>query len=67
MCEARAPVEEVVHVRFGIAPVIGGWLNDNVTPAAIRHAGLAIGLAAAAGFLLFRGSSGSPRSTTQTR
>lgn len=39
-------------VSFGIAPVIGGWLNDNVTPAAIWHAGLAMGSAAALGFLL---------------
>ncbi len=37
---------------FGIAPVIGGYLNDHVAPAAIWVFGLAIGLAAATGFLL---------------
>jgi MFS family permease len=39
-------------VSFGIAPVIGGWLNDNVAPVAIWYAGLAMGLVAALGFLL---------------
>jgi MFS family permease len=52
-------------VSFGIAPVIGGWLNDNVAPVAIWYAGLAMGLAAAAGFLLLRRSSGSPEPAAQ--
>lgn len=39
-------------VSFGIGPVIGGLLNDNVAPAAIWAFGLAAGLAAAAGFWL---------------
>ena len=39
-------------VSMGIAPLIGGWLNDNVAPVAIWYAGLAMGLASAAGFLL---------------
>ncbi len=37
---------------FGIAPVIGGYLNDNLAPAAIWVFGLVVGLGAAAGFLL---------------
>jgi MFS family permease len=52
-------------VSFGIAPVIGGWLNDNVAPAAIWYAGLAMGLAAAAGFLLLKRYAGSPRPAAQ--
>jgi MFS family permease len=38
-------------MSIGIAPVIGAWLNDNVAPAAIWYAGLAMGLAAALAFL----------------
>jgi MFS family permease len=52
-------------ISFGIAPVIGGWLNDNVAPAAIWYAGLAMGLAAAAGFLLLKRYAGSPRPAAQ--
>jgi MFS family permease len=37
---------------FGIGPVIGGFLNDNLAPVAIWAFGLAVGLAATAGFLL---------------
>jgi MFS family permease len=51
---------------LGIAPVIGGWLNDNVAPVAIWYAGLAMGLVAAAGFLLLKRSAGSPRPAAQT-
>lgn len=39
-------------VAFGIAPVIGGYLNDLVAPAATWYGGLAMGLVSAAGFLL---------------
>ncbi len=42
-------------VAFGIGPVIAGYLNDNVAPRAIWLFALAVGLAAAAGFLLLRG------------
>lgn len=40
-------------VSFGIGPLIGGYLNDNVAPVAIWVFGLAVGLAATASFLLF--------------
>jgi MFS family permease len=49
-------------VSLGIAPVIGGWLNDNVAPVAIWHAGLAMGLTAALGFLLLERRLGATRS-----
>ena len=39
-------------LSMGIAPVIGGWLSDNVAPVAIWYAGLAMGLAAALGFVM---------------
>ncbi len=39
-------------VGFGIGPVVGGFLNDNLAPVAIWYAGLAMGLAAALGFVL---------------
>jgi len=39
-------------IGFGIGPVLGGYLNDTLAPAAIWHAGLVMGLAAALGFLL---------------
>ncbi len=38
-------------VAFGVGPVLGGWLNDNITPTATWIGGLIIGLAAVAGFL----------------
>jgi MFS family permease len=38
-------------IAFGIGPVIGGWLNDQVAPVAIWYAGLALGLTSVAGFL----------------
>jgi MFS family permease len=44
-------------VSLGIAPVIGGWLNDNVAPVAIWYAGLAMGLTAAVGFLVLHRTS----------
>jgi MFS family permease len=49
-------------VSLGIAPVIGGWLNDNVAPVAIWYAGLAMGLTAALGFLLLERRLGATRS-----
>jgi MFS family permease len=39
-------------IGFGIGPVIGGFLNDNLAPVAIWYGGLVMGLAAALGFLL---------------
>jgi MFS family permease len=39
-------------IAFGVGPVLGGYLNDAVAPAAIWHGGLAMGLAAALGFAL---------------
>ncbi|OIO89807.1 MAG: hypothetical protein AUK03_13915 [Anaerolineae bacterium CG2_30_64_16] len=39
-------------VAFGIGPVVGGYLNDHIAPVTIWYSGLAIGLAAALGFVL---------------
>jgi len=39
-------------IGFGIAPVIGGVLNDRVAPVAIWYGGLVMGLTAAAGLML---------------
>jgi len=39
-------------IGFEIGPAVGGFLNDNLTPVAIWHGGLAIGLAATFGFVL---------------
>ena len=39
-------------VSFGIAPVIGGLLNDRVAPVATWIFGLAAGLSAVVGFML---------------
>ncbi len=39
-------------VAFGIGPVLGGWLNDNIAPVMIWIGGLVAGLAGVAGFLL---------------
>jgi MFS family permease len=47
-------------IASGIGPVIGGWLNDNVAPAAIWYAGLAFGLMAMGGFLLLGRRRGAP-------
>ena len=38
-------------VAIGIGPVLGGLLNDHIAPAAIWYGTLALGLAAAAGFI----------------
>jgi MFS family permease len=39
-------------VAIGLGPVIGGFLNDRIAPVAIWYGTLAMGLAAAAGFLV---------------
>lgn len=39
------------NIAFGIGPVLGGWLNDNVAPAATWIGGLVAGLIGVAGFL----------------
>jgi MFS family permease len=41
-------------VGVGIGPVLGGFLNDRIAPAAIWYFGLTTGLLGAAGFLLLR-------------
>jgi MFS family permease len=43
-------------VAFGIGPVFGGWLNDNISPTATWIGGMLIGLVAVAGFLLLDGA-----------
>jgi MFS family permease len=42
-------------IGFGVAPVIGGVLNDQVAPVAIWVGGLALGFAAALGLTLLQG------------
>jgi predicted MFS family arabinose efflux permease len=39
-------------IGFGVGPVLGGYLNDAIAPAAIWYGGLAMGLTAALGFAL---------------
>jgi len=39
-------------IGFGIGPVIGGFLNDNLAPVAIWYGGLVMGLVATSGFVL---------------
>jgi MFS family permease len=51
-------------VSVGVAPVIGGWLSDNVAPAAIWYAGLTMGLAAALGFVVLDHRLKSPYSSS---
>jgi MFS family permease len=51
-------------ISMGIAPVIGGWLSDNVAPVPIWYAGLTMGLAAAVGFLLLGRRAGLSRPVT---
>jgi MFS family permease len=41
-------------ISFGIGPVLGGYLNDNLAPVAIWYGGLLIGLLAMLGFILLR-------------
>ena len=38
-------------VGFGLGPVVGGLLNDHVAPVAMWYGGMALGLAAAVGFV----------------
>jgi MFS family permease len=42
-------------VAFGLGPVFGGWLNDNLAPTATWIGGMLVGLIAVAGFLLLAG------------
>ncbi len=39
-------------VAFGIGPVLGGWLNDNVSPAATWIGGMLVGFVGVVGFLV---------------
>jgi MFS family permease len=48
-------------VAFGIGPVLGGWLNDNISPTATWIGGMLIGLVAVAGFLLLDGAQAARR------
>jgi MFS family permease len=48
-------------VGFGVGPVLGGYLNDNLAPVAIWYAGLALGLAATFGFILLARSVREPK------
>ncbi|MGE5601618.1 MAG: MDR family MFS transporter [Nitrososphaerales archaeon] len=45
-------------VAFGIGPVLGGWLNDNISPAATWVGGLVVGLVAVVGFLALQALQG---------
>jgi MFS family permease len=42
------------NLASGIAPVLGGLLNDNVKPQAIWYGGFVVGMAAVIGFLLLQ-------------
>jgi len=48
-------------IGFGIGPVLGGYLNDNLAPVAIWYAGLALALVAALGFILLARSVREPK------
>jgi MFS family permease len=48
-------------IGFGVGPVLGGYLNDNLAPVAIWYAGLALGLAATLGFILLARSVREPK------
>lgn len=52
-------------VAFGIGPVFGGWLNDNISPTATWIGGLFVGLVAVAGFLALQGLRGQPASAVK--
>ncbi len=47
-------------VAFGIGPVLGGWLNDNVSPIATWIGGMLIGFIAVLGFLALQRLRGQP-------
>jgi len=51
-------------IAFGIGPVLGGLLNDNIAPAAIWYGGLVIGLVSAASFMLLTPRYSKPIETT---
>jgi MFS family permease len=52
-------------VAFGIGPVFGGWLNDNVGPYATWIGGMLVGFVAVAGFLILAGMK--PQLARQTK
>lgn len=55
-------------VAYGIGPVLGGVLSDQIAPVAIWYGGLAAGLVAAAGFALMAGRLRTlPRRAVSTR
>jgi MFS family permease len=54
-------------VAFGLGPVFGGWLNDNIGPTSTWIGGMAIGLVAVAGFLLLEGAQAARRRTGEAR
>ena len=49
-----------------LAPIIGGYLNDNIAPQAIWIGGLLIGLTSTLGLFLLSRSSSYPEPTLQT-
>ncbi len=54
-------------VAFGVGPVLGGWLNDNIAPVATWIGGMLIGLVAVAGFLLLEGAQAARRRASEAR
>ncbi len=50
------------RIGGGVGPVMGGWLNDNVAPAAIWYFGMISSFLAAGGFLLLQRGQKSTRS-----
>jgi MFS family permease len=48
------------NIGFGVGPVLGGLLNDQIAPVAIWYGGLVIGLAGAVGFAVLGRSLGRP-------
>lgn len=53
------------NIAFGIGPVFGGWLNDNIAPVATWIGGLSVGLVAAAAFLLLEGAQAARRRASE--
>jgi MFS family permease len=54
-------------IAFGIGPVMGGWLNDNIAPTATWVGGMLIGLVAVGGFLLLEGAQAARRRAGEAR